>query len=863
MADRAELMQRLRTRTQLGQEVLAEIDQALSANERSVVDVLLDVGFEQKEIERILDEAGGGVQVEGENTLFDEKAPQVTTIARIDEPSVKELIGRLLDITGRFEMQGELARGAMGRILAAWDLHLGRPVAIKVLKRTSPRDLDRVRFLEEAQVTGQLQHPNIMPVYELGRLGDDVCFVMRRIEGRSLKSIIAHLRRGDREYEKQYGRARLLSLFHQLCLTVGFAHSRGVVHRDLKPSNVMVGDFGEVLLLDWGLCKIVGTTTRSTRSVSERWRTAHGQIIGTPAYMAPEQAMGDIASVDQRTDVYGLGAILYHLMTLRPPYSGRTNKEIVKRVLRETVMNPQERAPELGIPDTLAAIIMRSLERDPAHRYPNARALADAIGEYQDRAAAGGSVLIEGSTVHPSPAEEHVVRGLAAVNRHQSLLEDAALVRDSMQTELADIAPGAEPTRRQRVWQQEGRLRQLEIDASDTFAQAVAALSRAVALDPDHAESRRVLCDLLLSRHERCLAHHDPAGAAYYRRLIAEYDDGRFGSMVDGTGELAVEVHPTGAEVFISRLKSVGHRVEVGPEQSIGPAPTRVPDLPSGAYRIAARVEGREPIATSSMVRAGTTTRTRLHMLLAGTIPEGYVHIPVGTFRFGTVEGPFALPAEQALPDYLIGRFPVTCAAYAEFLNALDGRNRDEATARAPRTFGGERPAWTRDSTGAFRLPTDHETGAWLPDAPVVGLRAEDAEAYCRWRSEVEGAIVRLPTEDEWEKAARGPEGRRYPWGDTWEPSFAICPETWAGAWPPRCGHREADRSLFGAGDFAGGVREWTGTEERSGTALRVVRGGSYLVGGNDTRPLWLRDLLPPGRGTPDIGFRVVRELPA
>ena len=148
----------------------------------------------------------------------EDRSVSIATIA--DEPSVEDLISRLVDITPRFELQGEIARGAMGRILAGWDLHLGRPVAIKVLRKATTRDLDQVRFLEEAQVTGQLQHPSIMPVYELGRLRDQVAFVMRRIEGRSLKAVVSGLRRGKPEIQRLFSRFRLLNVFHQLCLAV-------------------------------------------------------------------------------------------------------------------------------------------------------------------------------------------------------------------------------------------------------------------------------------------------------------------------------------------------------------------------------------------------------------------------------------------------------------------------------------------------------------------------------------------------------------------------------------------------------------------------------------------------------------------
>ena len=138
------------------------------------------------------------------------------------------------------------------------------------------------------------------------------------------------------------------------------------------------------MLLDWGLCKVIGAETRSTRSTSERWKTVHGQIIGTPAYMAPEQAGGLIDEVNERTDVYGLGAILYHLLTLRPPFVGKSNREIVGKVLQEDVVPPMDRAPSRHIPPALNAICMRCLARNADERFPNATALAEALRAYLD-----------------------------------------------------------------------------------------------------------------------------------------------------------------------------------------------------------------------------------------------------------------------------------------------------------------------------------------------------------------------------------------------------------------------------------------------------------------------------------------------
>ncbi|MEZ4474199.1 MAG: bifunctional serine/threonine-protein kinase/formylglycine-generating enzyme family protein [bacterium] len=843
------MIDHLRAQARLPERQLAIAEAALQTGGATLEQALLEAGVDAEQIVQIsqmvaeaqrMDEPRSGERhASGSGGRHRaEEAPA--------EPSVDDLIARLMDITPRFELQGEIARGAMGRILAAWDLHLGRPVAIKVLRKTAARDLDRVRFLEEAQVTGQLAHPSVMPVYELGRLRGQVAFVMKRVEGQSLKTIIGDLRQGETQ---PFGRMRLLNIFHQLCMAVAFAHTRGVVHRDLKPSNVMVGDFGEVVLLDWGLCKIIREGTRSTRSTSERWRTVHGQIIGTPAYMAPEQAMGMIDQVDERTDVYGLGAILYHLVTLRPPFSGKTNREIVQRVLREAVVPLRERAPELDIDPELEAICMRCLARDQADRFPNAKALADRITAY-----------LEAPKERPGPVDvsAHLSAGQVAVARLQSLLEDIALAQDAVETEEGRLGSTDPPERKRALWAAEDRLRALHIDYADAFGTAVAALTRTIALSPQHAVARQLLTDLFIARHETATARQDHGRAAYYRRMVAEHDDGRYAALVSGQGSVHLDISPPGARVEVVRLVESDRRLVAGPVQDRGVAPLALDRLSAGVYRITLEAPGHHPLVSPLLVQAGRSTRMRLRMLPTGSVPAGFVHIPAGTFRYGSPRSDLVGPAEHALPDFLITRAPVTVAEYLAFLDAVVQREPEEARRRVPRGFDGVAPAWRLGPEGQFRLP-DGE--GWRADLPVVGIRLDDARAYARWRSQREGLALRLPFEEEWEKAARGTEGRSFSWGHEWDAGYAAGPEVWRGHLPPPVGYAEADRSAYGVIDLVGGVREWTSSVEAGAGARVIVRGGSFLTGGIQGRPLWNREVLHPDRTAMDLGFRLVREL--
>ncbi len=233
----------------------------------------------------------------------------------------------------RYRFDGEIARGGMGAVLRGRDVDLGRDLAIKVLleKFANRPDVAR-RFIEEAQIGGQLQHPGVVPVYDIGKFGDRPFFTMKLVKGQTLAAILS-----EREQPTD-DRPRLLSIALQVSQAMAYAHAKGVIHRDLKPANIMVGAFGEVQVMDWGLAKVLAeggihdeerasrahqepqeTVIRTARSTGFHGTfgtdTEAGSVLGTPAYMPPEQASGDIANLDRRADVFGLGAILCEILT--------------------------------------------------------------------------------------------------------------------------------------------------------------------------------------------------------------------------------------------------------------------------------------------------------------------------------------------------------------------------------------------------------------------------------------------------------------------------------------------------------------------------------------------------------------------
>ncbi len=289
----------------------------------------------------------------------------------------------------RFRLLRPHARGGLGEVFVALDCELRREVALKqILEKHADDPVSRQRFVLEAEVTGGLEHPGIVPVYGLGTYGSGrPYYAMRFIKGDSLKEAIEQFH-ADSSLENDPGRRsfelrKLLRRFLDVCNAIDYAHSRGVVHRDIKPANIILGKHGETLVVDWGLAKAVGradptvgeqTIAPSSSGSSE---TMPGSAMGTPAYMSPEQACGDLDRLGPRSDVYSLGATLYCLLTGKPPFEGEDVGEILRKVQRGDFVPPRQLE---SLPDAaLEAVCLKAMANQPGDRYPSCRALADDV----------------------------------------------------------------------------------------------------------------------------------------------------------------------------------------------------------------------------------------------------------------------------------------------------------------------------------------------------------------------------------------------------------------------------------------------------------------------------------------------------
>jgi len=360
--------------------------------------------------------------------------------------SGESLLPSLHRDTGRYEIIELLAEGGMGSVLRSMDSDLRRNVAMKVILPSRRQHGESMtRFIEEAQITGQLEHPNIIPVHELGvDANENLFYTMKLIRGLNLMEIIDGIREGHPDFVDKYSLSQLLNIFLKVCDAVAFAHSKGVIHRDLKPQNIMIGDFGEVLVLDWGIAKIlspdheeyqryeprdgdnetlqaIGQILANRRapkrgnqtSMEERLarivdsirmdedtdtaKTLDGQVMGSPGFMAPEQACGEVVEVDRRTDIYSLGAILFNILSLHQHVEGDDVHQILKALVsspRESPIEAIERKAKAGdvvnlhhcpggkIPPSLSSVAMKALETKKRNRYQEVEHLQKDILAY-------------------------------------------------------------------------------------------------------------------------------------------------------------------------------------------------------------------------------------------------------------------------------------------------------------------------------------------------------------------------------------------------------------------------------------------------------------------------------------------------
>jgi eukaryotic-like serine/threonine-protein kinase len=750
--------------------------------------------------------------------------------------------------TGRYVAERTINEGGMGRILVCYDRALGRRVAMKTLRHDMLTPENAEMLAREARVTGNLEHPCIIPVYDVGVADDEgPNYVMRLVEQQSLELVLAKLRERDPLVAATWTLYRLLRTFIQVCQAVQYAHSRDVIHCDLKPSNVLLGAFGEVLVSDWGMA----------------YSRNQGAFIngGTPAYMAPEQFEDGTPAYDARTDVFALGVVLYRILCLRAPFRGDHVSDVLRQRKADQVPAlPSTIAPsDRPVPVELEEIAMKAMESDPSKRFGSADELGTAVDAFlegtrdrEQRLQRAAGLALQG--------DELALRYHETRDERQKLAAELAALNHS-------IDPWAPLDVRRQVWDAEDELAITDALLVRILQEAISSYEQALAEQPKLPAARSGLARLYADRAERARERRSDLDRMYFEGLVRQYDDD--GILVRSGGRpgwLHVEIVGVAEDIVLASVEERDRQLAPGASRRLRRTGLDAVPAAPGSYLLQLMVDGyrlRVPV----LIRGERETQLVIDLEAAGPPRADEIYVPAGFAALGN-----ELSGQQELRDvdvdaFFIQTFPVTFGSYIEFLNAVRADDSSRATRFIPWVREGV-PLVKLGSTGFEPTSAQGDLGMMSADwltMPAFGIDAYCAIEYAEWWSERTKLPYRLPTEHEWEKAARGLDGRRYPWGDRFEAIFCKMLHSRAGRpMPEPIGTFASDISPYGVRDMAGGVADWctptAGDERRSNPAIAMAsRGGAWCDPEADCAVNARRRVQMDERSV-RLGFRLVRD---
>ncbi len=870
-------------------------------------------------------------------TEYNEPEPDAPHNPEMDEAELrrfleyeKERLGLQIPVADPpLEMIGNLGHGGSGDVSLAVDGILGRSVAVKTLHKELRARSDQLeRVVREAQIAAQLEHPNIVPIYSLGlssKLG--VFFTMKRLRGDSLRHIISELALQNPAYTWRYTPARRLGIFIRICQGILYAHSKGILHRDLKPENVRIGEYGEVTIIDWGLVHEVASKNshkeerhKEEYTATTTWEnelelekilntsnpTLDGELSGTPRYMSPEQAEAQNSELDERSDIYSLGVILYELLTFYNPFYDKDKQDdIIDAVRKGSYHKPRRFATAKNVSEELEAICLKAMALHREDRYQSVNELLKDIYAHQE----GSQVMAYKESPFTAVMKifrRNPIRTAVFVSVILSVISIAGIrsfidnqnfnnVIEEVEKSLANVA------RHQQILQlkQQGevedeqehqkKLANMQNEIEHQLETANLLLNTISNLKPGNYRFHQIQERLLMNDMRFC---------AKYRRfpelrkrlgqadeLLAfrnEYSSHEFLEAVQqarlllsgNSTILSVVTEPPGARVRIrkvlaesqegklvlddyTKISEYGSEYPRKPHEesdgTVAGTPMQSFMLAKGKYVFFFETSNGRKLELPILVRPAA--ERSIHVVIPKAVPEGTVYVPENYVFLGNHDIEDDDYKRKSMPGFFLGKYEVTFAEYTPFWLSLSEEKRDECVPIVTLT---DRRTRVRafNSDGVLHGRLRH-------DLPVVGVSHEAADMYCKWLGERMGRPCRLPTAEEWEAAARGVDARLYPWGNTFETEYANTVEATAyrgrfGSFPAPPGSFPKDVSPYGAFDMAGNVRELTDSQFNDGTDFYQIKGASF-TSSRRSLPLYISGDTPFSPS--DVGFRVLMPL--
>lgn len=794
------------------------------------------------------------------------------------EPSDPQPV-RERDLPPRYRVLEQIGAGGQGVVFLVRDTRLDREVVLKVLSgaERAGEGAAHARWVEhEIRVTTRLQHRGIVAVYDAGQLADGRrWYAMRRVRGQQLDVWTDDLRDARRAVRPDALRP-VVHVLATVCHTVAYAHQEGFTHCDLKPANIMVESADDVQVIDWGAARPIGDSA-AVGSVDDVHLQPSGRAVtlmevalGTPHYMAPERVKAE-AQLTPAVDVYALGVMLYELLAGRLPYLCSPH-EVLRRLPHEApaplslLVQPVDR--DHG---DLIAIAEQATHRSPTARQTDCAVLASQLTDWLrmwDKRREADAIVRHCSAQAATLAQLH--RSVARKRR-----------------EIATASEGIEPhcpvDDKLAVWALEDALRALKQAIRRDRLLLEQLLHTALSRDREHPSAHRLLAGLYRAMAEEAehAGKRDEADAL--ARRVEDHDQGEQREWCAGLGRVSILTEPVGVRVRARRLRELRRRLTPdGPPVDLGQTPLDNHPLVRGSWLVelvhsAGVVHYPIHVTRASHWQDRYRARPVTAVAVTASVSPEACHVPGGWFHSGGDHcAPDSLPGAHRWADaFVIERFPVTCSRYLAFLNAVARTNVDAARRHCPRAIAAN--AGTDAATllfpeagGRFRLPDDPR---FHPSAPVTLVDWRSASAFAVWRADRTGQPWRLPTGLEWEKAARGVDGRQFPWGQHPVPTYANMLR--AHADEPTISTVESyptDESVYGVRGMAGNVRDWCNdwytrlplsdrADEVPVTGrFRNVRGGSYVC-----EARWCRTAARLAAGETArlgvVGFRLVRSI--